>query len=89
MQVLVGVGIVAIIVIAIELSVIAYFAVVFFRQAFVVAKKVEEKGDDLERAIKDTSDFIHQTIGSSLGKMAKMFGAYFSVKTKSKRKSKK
>jgi len=71
MQVLIVFGIIAIIVIAIELSVIAYFAAMFFKQAFKVAQKVEEKEHELDHAIKDTAGFLNHIIGHSINSLIK------------------
>jgi hypothetical protein len=71
MQVLIVFGIIAIIVLAIELSVIAYFAVMFFKQAFKVAQKVEEKEHELDHAIKDTAGFLNHIIGHSINSLVK------------------
>jgi hypothetical protein len=71
MQVLIVFGIIAIIVLAIELSVIAYFAVKFFMEAFKLTKKIEAKEDDLQQAIKDTADFVDHTITRIVNKIIK------------------
>ena len=88
MQILIVVGIIGIIILAIELSVIAYFAVLFFLQAIKVAKKTEEIEDKIQNKIQNTADYIDKTIGLTTNKIISEISKILFKKEKKEKKKK-